>query len=82
MNEIEKTIETLEAFNKWRRDDEGEFECPDVKEIGIAIDDACDLLKQHIKLKEELKKAVNECIKLTKTVNEMITKITLYKVIK
>ena len=71
MNEIEKTIETLELFNRWRRDDEGELKMLDTKEIGIAIDDACDYMRQSIKLKEELKKAVNECIKLTATVNEM-----------
>lgn len=71
MNSIEKTIKTLEAFNRWRRDDDGKHNCPDVKEIGIAIDAACDYMKQSIKLKEELTKAVNECIKLTRVVNEM-----------
>lgn len=71
MNDINETIKTLEDFNAWRRDDEGELECPPPSLIGIAIYDACDYMQQLIKLKEELTKAVNECIKLTKVVNEM-----------
>jgi len=72
MSDIKKTIETLEAFSRWSKVEDG-FLVEDTytaREIGSAIDDACDLLKQHIKLKEELTKAVNECIKLTRVVNE------------
>lgn len=73
MKNIQKTIETLETHNKWRRGEE-DFTMLDPTEIGIAIDDACEMLKEHdqqvTKLKEELTKAVNECIKLTRVVNE------------
>ena len=78
MNDIQKTIETLESFNRWRRD-EGETEHPGVREIDIAIDDACDYMNQLNQLKEELTKAVNECIKLTKVINEMNKNKTLQK---
>ena len=49
MNDIEKTIETLEAFNKWRRDDTGNIVEPPCTAglLGIAIDDACRLIKEQ-----------------------------------
>lgn len=44
---MEKTevIKNLETFNKWRRGEEG-VEMPDVKEIGITLDNAVKFLKQ------------------------------------
>lgn len=40
MNEmnIEKAIEILELHNKWRRDNDGEYEMVEPKELGKAID--------------------------------------------
>lgn len=44
---MDKTIETLETFNKWRRGDES-ISINDIspKLIGIAIDDAVRILKE------------------------------------
>jgi len=51
MSDIKKTIETLEAYNRWRRDDNNEYELVYTsKELGLAIDDACEKLKVLVEL--------------------------------
>ena len=47
---IQGLIETLENFNKWRRG--AEMPMPNPTAIGIAIDDAIEILKQYKKLKK------------------------------
>lgn len=35
---LDRAVALLAAFNRWRRDDTGELQQPDVREIGLAID--------------------------------------------
>jgi hypothetical protein len=46
MSDPQQTIEFLQRFNQWRRGDES-IEQPDPTEIGIAIDNAINLIKQR-----------------------------------
>ena len=55
MSNNQKTIETLQRYNQWRRGDES-IEQPDPKEIGIAIDDAITRIDQLDRLNESLAK--------------------------
>lgn len=45
--ELQKAIEILENYNKWRRDDEGDYIQQSPKEIGIAIDVVVDYFKNR-----------------------------------
>ena len=55
MNTISETIYTLEEFNKWRRGDET-ITMPDPFDLGVDIDDAVRLLREHITLQSEFDK--------------------------
>lgn len=45
---IKETIKKLEAYNKWRRDNDCKYEMPNPKEIGLAIDKAIRELKKRV----------------------------------
>ena len=55
MSDPQQTIETLRRFNQWRRGDES-IEQPDPTEIGVAIDNAINLIKQRDTLAEACRK--------------------------
>lgn len=44
---ISQAIEILRYFNAWRRDNEGEMQQPDPKEVGMAIDVVTEYYKQE-----------------------------------
>lgn len=46
--EIPEVIKVLEHANKWRRDNSGKYEMPDVKILGIATDVAVRKLKTMV----------------------------------
>jgi hypothetical protein len=56
MSDPQQAIETLRRFNQWRRGDES-IEQPDPTEIGVAIDNAINLIKQRDMLAEALRNA-------------------------
>lgn len=47
--EMRHHLAVLRQLNRWRRDDHfpSIYKMPDVKEIGVAIDKACDYIKRY-----------------------------------
>lgn len=64
----EQVIKTLQAYNEWRRDNDGIYEMPHPKELGIAVDTAIELLSEEEEnpwiLWEDQSFTISQCLRM------------------